>query len=162
MRHGIRWATLALLLVGLAAWGDEPAETDELARRETSVWAALRDFWTASAQGEPRALRDAVGLPLTLLEQQPADQPAQPPFVVTEDDWPAFVQGMPAVPLLEQEVILEFGNLRLEWLDPLTCLASYDLAVTLPESGWAGHFATVTRFLEERWRVVVTSIPGEG
>ncbi len=51
------------------------------------------------------------------------------------------------------------GLHRLEWLDPLTCLATYDLAVTTPDDEWEGHFASVARYLEG-WRVVVSSIPG--
>jgi len=154
-----RKAALAAAMI-LAAGAVIRAQQDDLATRETAVRAALDAFWTASARGDAKALRAAVGLPLTLLEQQDPEQPSQPPFVVLEGDWPGFAAGLPAVPFMEREVTAEFRNLRLEWLDPLTCLASYDLAVTTPDEEWEGHFATVARYFDDAWRVVVTSIPG--
>lgn len=144
------------LAAGAVLWAQE----DDLAKRETAVRAALMDFWTASVRGDARSLHERVGFPLTLLEQQDPAQPTQPPYVVLEADWPAFAAGMPAVPFMEREVTATFRNLRLEWLDPLTCLATYDLAVTTPDEEWEGHFASVARYHDEGWRIFVSSIPG--
>ena len=149
---------VAALAAAAVVWAQDQ-ELDDQAKRETAVRASLEAFWSASVRGDAKALRSAVGLPLTLLEQQDPAQPSRPPFVVLESEWHGFAAGLPAVPYLERDVTVEFRNLRLEWLDPLTCLASYDLVGQTPDDELAGHFASVSRYLDG-WRVVVSSIPG--
>ncbi len=109
-----RRAAMLAVVLALAAGTVVRAQEDDQAKRETAVRAALEAFWVASVRGDGKTLREAVGLPLTLLEQQDPEQPAQPPFVVQEGDWEAFAGSLPAVPLLEGEVTVGFRNLRLQ------------------------------------------------
>lgn len=148
------WMAAPIVLILVAVVG---AQQSDRTANEAAVRAVLDDYWSAVLRRDSRDLRRAVALPLVLLQPGTAEQEPER-YYVDAAGWNSFAANFPNVPLLDAEVDFELANLRLEWLDPKSCLTVYDLVAEVQGQPVAGHFVSLVSD-HEGWRVGVSSIP---
>ncbi|MCC7492777.1 MAG: hypothetical protein IT204_10535 [Fimbriimonadaceae bacterium] len=146
---------LLALLAGLAVAAAD--QQQDAAQRDAAVRQTLDSFWNSFLRGDPTGLRLQVDLPLTLLQPGRGEEPGER-IVVTPNAWSDFRRGFPPTPLPAEQVAYELANLRLEWLDEQTCLAVYELLVTIQKETTGGRLMTVLN-AADGWKVTVSSVP---
>lgn len=124
---------------------------------EAQIREVLEAFWQAFCRGDAAAFEREIDFPLTLQETSAGEERGER-FVIDKANWSHYRRQFAAGPAEEEEVTVRLSNLRLEWLDRTTCLATYDLRAETTPAGFEGRFMALLAD-REGWRVAVATIP---